>query len=444
MSLSPYPHIQTVAPHPGLHSPSFSVIPRGSAPVTSQRRYKSPGLSPCKPRSIVVVSLVPSSLSVVPLPGHLISSICPEPRHVTFDCPRSRPIMMASVLDPPLASVRAANIPVASTPSRSTFKEVLPLATALPLMAVAIWCVWAAHCAPEVTSVHRSAPEVTPVHKSAPEVPSDHESAPEAFPVREAAPMPPEVSALAVEPLMEAALSFGLSASLLILSASSVPVFPRSQSMMRVPAPPWMAPAPPTSFPAPPGRAPAPPALAPPWRAPAPPAPPWRIPAPPALPPAPPWKASALPVLPQSPGPPTAPQDCFSVGASGSRSLGGGGGGYVMNLVGGLWTAHHQMSLSPYPHTQTVAPHPGLHSPSFSALIGSAPVTNQRRYKSPGLSPCKPRSIVVVLIIVSFPVFSSLAWPSRLDCLAACLLDSSSFIGLFSRLVPLRIMFAAD
>ncbi|XP_050960144.1 myelin-associated glycoprotein-like [Labeo rohita] len=44
---------------------------------------------------------------------------------------------MASVLDPPLVSVSAANIPVASTPSKTTIKEVLPPAAALPLIAVA-------------------------------------------------------------------------------------------------------------------------------------------------------------------------------------------------------------------------------------------------------------------------------------------------------------------
>ncbi|KAL0153064.1 hypothetical protein M9458_051663 [Cirrhinus mrigala] len=78
----------------------------------------------------------------------------------------------------------------------------------------------------------------------------------------------------------------------------------------------------------------------------------------------------------------------------------------VTNLVGDLQSAHHQMSRSPCHNTQTVAPHPGLHSPSFSALIGSTPVTDQRRYKSPGLSPCRSRSIVisiVVIIIVSVP-----------------------------------------
>ncbi|KAL0153403.1 hypothetical protein M9458_051322, partial [Cirrhinus mrigala] len=141
-----------------------------------------------------------------------------------------------------------------------------------------------------------------------------------ASPVREAAPMPPEVSAAAAEPPMEAVFIHELSASLLILSASFVPALPWSQSMTRVPAPPWRAPAPPAPPPVLPRRAPAPPA--------------------------PPWWAPALLVMPQSLGPPhgpgppklalsrsrpTTPLDCCSVGASGSRSL---GGGYVMNLVG--------------------------------------------------------------------------------------------------------------
>ncbi|KAL0174039.1 hypothetical protein M9458_030007 [Cirrhinus mrigala] len=221
--------------------------------------------------------------------------------------------------------------------------------------------------APELPPGLESAPEVPSGLKSAPEAPSDHESASEAFPVGEAAPMPPEVSASAVDPPREAALSCGLSASLPVLAASSVPALPRSQSMTRVPTPPWRAPAPP----------------APPWRAPVPPAPPlappWRAPVPPAPPPAPPWWAPALSVLPQSlslphgPGPPalalshsrpTTPLVCYAVGASGSRSL---GGGYVTNLVGVPLSAHCQMSLSPC-HTQTVAPHPGLHSPSAIAL----------------------------------------------------------------------------
>ncbi|KAL0194630.1 hypothetical protein M9458_008202, partial [Cirrhinus mrigala] len=113
--------------------------------------------------------------------------------------------------------------------------------------------------------------------------------------------------------------AYELSSSLPILSASSVPALPRSQSMTRMPALPWRAPAPPvppwraSAPPALPWWAPAPPALppAPPWRAlvllAPPPAPPWRAPALPALPPAPPWRVPALPVLPQSPGPPHGP-----------------------------------------------------------------------------------------------------------------------------------------
>ncbi|KAI2653851.1 Adhesive plaque matrix protein [Labeo rohita] len=324
-------------------------------------------------------------------------------RLTTQSLAMSRSIMMASVLDPPLVSVWAANISVASAPYKPTINEVLPPVAALPLMAVAIWCVWAAHCAPEVPSDHRSAPDIPSDHKSAPEVPSDHKSAPkvssdhksasevpsdhksalEVLSVHESA---PEASPVPVHDVGAWSALEGSSA----FSCASCSALQGSCTSWRVSAPsalPW--------------RAPAPPAL--------PPAPPWRAPAPPA----PPWWAPALPVLPQSPGPPhgpgpptfalfrprpTAPLDCWWVGASGSRSL---VGGYVMNLVGDLRPAHHQMSLSPYLYIQTVALHPGLHLPSSSALIGSAPVTNQARYKSPGLSPCYSQIIVVICIVVS-------------------------------------------
>ncbi|KAL0177104.1 hypothetical protein M9458_025998, partial [Cirrhinus mrigala] len=85
----------------------------------------------------------------------------------------------------------------------------------------------------------------------------------------------------------------------------------------------------------------------------------------------------------------------------------------VTNLVGDLRSAHHQMSPSLYHYTQTVAPHPGLHLPVSITLIASTHVTNQQLYKSPGLSPCKPRSIP--------PAFSDsrsclLDYPLRLAC----------------------------
>ncbi len=52
-------------------------------------------------------------------------------------------------------------------------------------MAVAILCVWAAHCTSEASPVHESAPEALPVHESAP--------------------VPPEAAAVTAEPLKAAA-----------------------------------------------------------------------------------------------------------------------------------------------------------------------------------------------------------------------------------------------
>ncbi|KAL0199634.1 hypothetical protein M9458_002821, partial [Cirrhinus mrigala] len=258
-----------------------------------------------------------------------VSSDHPEPRHISSDTPKSRPIMMASMFGPPLMSVQAANTPVASAPSNPTIKEVLPPAAALPLMAIAIWCVWAAHFAPEVLSVHKSAPEVSSVHKSAS---SDRESAPVPPEMMVLAADPPkgavdttikspEVAAYAAEPL-EVAASTAASPVAVMLTAVSLEVAAEAvephETGMSVLAPctvvvtnnphlasvPMPGPEPATEanyelspFPVPDSlpvlsqfmtRV-----LAPPWRAPAPPAPPW-------------W-APALPTLPQSPGPPHGP-----------------------------------------------------------------------------------------------------------------------------------------
>ncbi len=76
------------------------------------------------------------------------------------------PGLIASVMDPPLMSVRAAGIPRASA---LAVTETVPLTSALPVMAVAILCVWAAHCTPEACPVHEYASETSPVHKSSPE-----------------------------------------------------------------------------------------------------------------------------------------------------------------------------------------------------------------------------------------------------------------------------------
>ncbi|KAL0180835.1 hypothetical protein M9458_023241, partial [Cirrhinus mrigala] len=232
------------------------------------------------------------------------------------------------VLDPPLVSVRAANIPVASVPYKPTINEVLPPAAAVPLMPVAIWCVWAAHCAPEVLSDHKSAPEVSSAHKSTPEVPSDHksapvvpsdhkptpevssahksapevpsvyksaseislvhgsvsepsshqrsdpeassdrESAPEASSVHESTPVPLEVAAPAAEPPEGAAFPFGLSARQVTAELATNKLSPSLLVILSASAVPTL---PRSQFmtrlPAPPWWAPAPPAL--PWRAPA-------------------------------------------------------------------------------------------------------------------------------------------------------------------------------
>ncbi|KAI2650844.1 CD209 antigen [Labeo rohita] len=156
--------------------------------VTSVYPEPSHVLSDCPvPHHVSSVYPEPSHVSsVCPEPPH-VSSDRPEPRHVLSDIPRSRPIMMASVLDPPLVSVRAANISVAPAPHKPTINEVLPPAAALLLIAVAIW----SHLLEppkEVVSIH----ELT--------VSSAQESTPEISSVHESAPMPPEVAAPAAEP----------------------------------------------------------------------------------------------------------------------------------------------------------------------------------------------------------------------------------------------------
>ncbi len=117
------------------------------------------------------------------------------------------PGLIASVMDPPLMSVRAAGIPRASA---LVVTETVPLTSVLPVMVVTILRVWAAHCtleaspvhesAPEASPVHESAPEASPVHESASEASSVHESAPKASPVHASTAEPPEVAASAAEP----------------------------------------------------------------------------------------------------------------------------------------------------------------------------------------------------------------------------------------------------
>ncbi len=90
-------------------------------------------------------------------------------------------------MDPLLLSVKAAGIPRASA---LVITETVPLSSVIPVMAVAILCVWATYCS--VTQVHESAPEASLVNESAAE--------------------PPEVAASAAEPPVVAASAHELSA----------------------------------------------------------------------------------------------------------------------------------------------------------------------------------------------------------------------------------------
>ncbi len=200
------------------------------------------------PESLAKMAATPElhhKMDATPEP-HYATAVTSEPRHVTAATPESRPIMtatpepclamatlpvpchgffffggcystqapadagpglkglIASVMDP-LMSVRTAVIPRASTLSSLTASTHsspvgIPLSTVLPVMAVAILSVWAAHCTPEASPVHEYPPEASPVHESAPEASPVHESASEASSVHESVSVPLEVPTSAAEP----------------------------------------------------------------------------------------------------------------------------------------------------------------------------------------------------------------------------------------------------
>ncbi|KAI2651126.1 hypothetical protein H4Q32_019149 [Labeo rohita] len=195
-----------------LHKPSLVSLTHPEPGLVSSDRSEPSHVSSDRPEPGHVSSDHPEPYQASfdgPESSHAPSDY-PKSSHISFDLPRPRPIGIASALGPPQ-----------------------PPAAALPLMAIAIWCVWAAHCAPEATPAHKSAPEVTSVHKPAPEattahksppeppsghkpapeppsghkpapeLPSGHRPAPELPSVGEAAPIPPEVSASAVDPPLE-------------------------------------------------------------------------------------------------------------------------------------------------------------------------------------------------------------------------------------------------
>ncbi len=76
--------------------------------------------------------------------------------------------------------------------------ELIPLSVALPIMGVALWCIWAAHTTPE--TLEAAAPTTT-----SPEVAADAAVSPE---VMTSAAVSPEVVAPAVEPSESAAFTY--------------------------------------------------------------------------------------------------------------------------------------------------------------------------------------------------------------------------------------------
>ncbi len=90
--------------------------------------------------------------------------------------------LASSLADPPLRSVRAAGIP---RPSTVEVLEVVPLSAVLPVMAVAMLCVWAVHCTltPEPSLVQVSSPKLSPIQESVLEPSPVQVSVPEPSPV---------------------------------------------------------------------------------------------------------------------------------------------------------------------------------------------------------------------------------------------------------------------
>ncbi len=112
-------------------------------------------LTSCRPRQSLLTSYQPHNL----VGGGGYSTQAPA------DAKLGRGLI-ASVMDPPLLPVRATGIPRASA---LAVTETVPLNSVIPVMAVAILCVWAAHYNPEASPVHESAPEASPVPESPPE-----------------------------------------------------------------------------------------------------------------------------------------------------------------------------------------------------------------------------------------------------------------------------------
>ncbi|KAI2659127.1 hypothetical protein H4Q32_023348 [Labeo rohita] len=453
------PHKMAATPEPP-HKMAATPEPPHKMAASPEPPHKM-AATPEPPHKMAATSEPAKAPSAKPQPAQAVS-VKPQPGHVMFSAPESAPIMAGlpeAVSDsshaPPDGpdSSHAPSGPKSAPEITSDLKSAPEVSSGLK-------------SAPEVPPDLKPDPELLSDLKPAPELPSDQETDPEASPVGEAAPMPPEVSASAVDPPMEAASLYRLSASPHTLSTSSISAFPRSQTVTRIPAPPGGLLRPAAPPPAPPPPAPLRPA-APLLRLLLRPEGPLRLLFHPGglLRPFPYSVYLLCPCSPQVPdhdaGSCSAREGCgASCSALEGRSASEGfcascfypggrprltlclrlrpgwlllcfrlhPGGYLLcrsclNLWASLmdlvlqpspclppipplpWT----MSLSLHPLTLTVTLHLGLHLPSSTALIASAPVTNQASYKTPVLLSCTSCRLPCDLSLVIIGLFSWIA-----------------------------------
>ncbi|ROK35860.1 hypothetical protein DPX16_17603 [Anabarilius grahami] len=128
-----------------------------------------------EPRHVSVALPEPRHVSEdLPKPRHFSADLS-EPRHIMAVTPESHLVavvipqhvikhqrLASSVEDPVLVSVRTAGIP-RPTHFSPLAPELIPLSAKLPIMGVALWCIWAAYTtteSPEVVAYAAEPPEV--------------------------------------------------------------------------------------------------------------------------------------------------------------------------------------------------------------------------------------------------------------------------------------------
>ncbi len=146
---------------PESHLQSQSALQPESLHV-SALQPESLHVSALQPESLHVSALQPEPLHVsaeLPEPLH-VSAELPEPLHVSAELPESitprdlrsvlrTPCLVSSVRDAPLVSARAAGIPK-STHVNPPVPELIPLSEVLPMIGIALCCIWAAYTTTEL------------------------------------------------------------------------------------------------------------------------------------------------------------------------------------------------------------------------------------------------------------------------------------------------------